>query len=181
MQAALGAVGVLAQAGDQQRLQLVARERLSVIVGDRLHHPAAHVNGGAVRRVIRLRPGMHGDGLRASLVGAQRRCLAARPRRVSCLAQFVGDQIDGQLLPRAHLARRRINLRGIGKQRLLASRSSTMPRVLDSSRSSKTQKHTSCNQRDRQPQRAAAADGPRRLPVPASANLIFNAIDLNSS
>ena len=36
-QAPLGAVGVLAQAGDQQRLQLIARQRLPVIVADRLH------------------------------------------------------------------------------------------------------------------------------------------------
>ena len=37
-QPALGAVGVFAQAGDQQRLQLIARQRLAVIVGDRLSH-----------------------------------------------------------------------------------------------------------------------------------------------
>jgi hypothetical protein len=38
-QAALGAVGVVAQAGDEQRLQFIAGKRLAVIVGDRLHHP----------------------------------------------------------------------------------------------------------------------------------------------
>ena len=39
-QAALGAVGVLAQAGDQQRFEFIAGERLAVIVGDRLHNTA---------------------------------------------------------------------------------------------------------------------------------------------
>ena len=37
-QAALGAVGVVAEAGDEQRLQLIAGQRLAVIVGDGLHH-----------------------------------------------------------------------------------------------------------------------------------------------
>jgi hypothetical protein len=35
-EAALGAVGVVAQAGDEQRLKLVAGERLAVVVGDGL-------------------------------------------------------------------------------------------------------------------------------------------------
>ena len=33
-QAALGAIGVVAEAGDQQRLELIAGERLAVVVGD---------------------------------------------------------------------------------------------------------------------------------------------------
>ena len=38
-QAALGAVGVVAEAGDEQRLQLIAGQRLAVIVGDRIAQP----------------------------------------------------------------------------------------------------------------------------------------------
>ncbi len=36
-QAALGAVGIVAEAGDEQRLQLIAGKRLAMIVGDRIH------------------------------------------------------------------------------------------------------------------------------------------------
>ena len=74
-QAALGAVGIVAQAGNQQRLQLIAGQRLAMIVGDRLHHAGADVDGRAVLRVIGLRAGAHGDGLHALLVGSQRRSL----------------------------------------------------------------------------------------------------------
>ena len=56
-QPAFGAVGVVAQAGNQQRLQLIARQRLAMVVGDRFHPPAADANGRAILRVIRLRPG----------------------------------------------------------------------------------------------------------------------------
>ena len=66
-QAALGAVGVVAQAGNQQRLQLIAGKPLAMIVGDRLHHASADVDRGRVRRVKGLRAGAHGDGLRALL------------------------------------------------------------------------------------------------------------------
>ena len=46
-QAALGAVGVVAQAGDEQRLELIAGQPLAMVVGDGLHHAAADANGGA--------------------------------------------------------------------------------------------------------------------------------------
>jgi len=47
-EAALGAVGVLAEAGDEQRLEFVAGERLALVVGDGLHNAATDVDGGAV-------------------------------------------------------------------------------------------------------------------------------------
>ena len=76
-QAALGAVGVLAEAGDEQRLELIAGKRLAMLVGDRIHYAVADVDGGAIGRVIRLRAGLHGDLLYAFAVGAQRRRLRA--------------------------------------------------------------------------------------------------------
>ena len=54
-QAALGAIGVFAEAGDQQRLQLIAGERLPMVVGDGVDHAVADVDGGASSGVIGLR------------------------------------------------------------------------------------------------------------------------------
>ena len=117
-QAALGAVGVVAQAGDQQRLQFIAGQRLAVIVGDRLHHAGADADGGAVLRVIGLRAGAHGDGLHAFGVGSQLRSLRGAIGGVAGLAQFIGDELDGELLSGTHLARRGIDLGGVGKDGL---------------------------------------------------------------
>ena len=63
-----------------------------MIVGDGVHHAAAHVNGGAVGRVIGLRAGAHGDLLHALAEGAQLRRLRGAIAGVAGLAQFVGDQ-----------------------------------------------------------------------------------------
>ena len=116
---ALGALRALAQAGNEQRLKLVARKRLSVLVADGVDHAVAHVDGGAIGRVIRLRAGPHGDLLRALAERAQQRWLRSTVAAVAGLAQLFCDQLDGELLPRPHLARGGENLRGVGKDRLL--------------------------------------------------------------
>ena len=55
--AALDAVSAGAQPGNEQRLELVAGQLLAVRIGNRIDHPVADMNGGAVGRVIGLRAG----------------------------------------------------------------------------------------------------------------------------
>ena len=121
-EAALGALRALAQAGDEQRLELVAGKLLAVRVGDRIHHAAADVDGGAVGRVIRLRAGLHRDLLHAFAVGSQLRSLRCAVTRVAGIAQLIGDPANGELLPGPHLARRGINLGCAGEDWLLQPR-----------------------------------------------------------
>ena len=52
-------------------------------------------------------------------VGAQRRRLRRAIGGVAGLAQFIGDQVDAELLPGPNLARRGKNLGRVGKERLL--------------------------------------------------------------
>src|SRR5580698_4862534 len=59
--APLGAVGVVAQAGDEQRLKFVAGKGLAMVVGNRSDNTRADMDGGAVLRVIGLRAGVNGD------------------------------------------------------------------------------------------------------------------------
>ena len=47
-QAALGAVGVFTEAGDELRLQFITGQRLAVIVGDGIDNAGAEVDGCAV-------------------------------------------------------------------------------------------------------------------------------------
>ena len=84
--AALDAVGVLAESGNQQRLKLIARKRLPVLVGDVVDHATADVDGSAIGRVIRLRAGPYGDLLRALAERAQQRWLRGAVAAVAGLA-----------------------------------------------------------------------------------------------
>ena len=118
-QAALGAVGIVAEAGDEQRLQLIAGQRLAMIVGDGFHHAGADADGCAVLRMIGLRTGAHGDGLRALRVGSQRRNLRGAIGGVAGFAQFIGDEADGELLSGTDLARRGIDFGRVGEDGLL--------------------------------------------------------------
>ena len=77
------------------------------------------MDGSAIGRVIRLRAGPHGDLLRALAERAQQRWLRSTVAAVAGLAQLFCDQLDGELLPRPHLARGGENLRGVGEDRLL--------------------------------------------------------------
>ncbi len=121
-QAAFGSVDVLAQSGYEHRFQLVTGQCLAVVVGDRFHLAAADMDVRGVRRVVRLRAGADGDGLRAFAIGAQLRKLRCAVGGVARIPQFVGDQADSEPLPRAHLARRGKDLCGVGKDGLAEPR-----------------------------------------------------------
>ena len=54
-EAALGAVGVFAEAGDEKGFEFVAGERLAVVVGDGVDDAVGDVDGGAVLGVVGLR------------------------------------------------------------------------------------------------------------------------------
>ncbi len=118
-QAALGAVRVFAQASDEQRLELVTPESLAAVVHDRIDHAIPGVNGCGIGRVVRLRAGVHRD--RQPRLGKSPHPRWARVAigGVAGLAQFIGDQALAQLLSQPHLAGRRIDLRGVGEERLL--------------------------------------------------------------
>ena len=90
-----------------------------MIVGNRVHNSRADTNHRAVLRVVRLRAGAHGDGLRAFLVGSHFRGLRGALDRVAGLAQLIRDEADCQLLSRAHLARSGIDFGCRGKDGLL--------------------------------------------------------------
>ena len=75
-QAALGAVGVFAEAGDEDGFELVAGEGLAVVVGDGIDNAAGDVDGCSVLGMVRLRAGIDADGSFVLAEGAHGRSLA---------------------------------------------------------------------------------------------------------
>jgi len=69
-EAALGAVFVFGQGGDELWLQLVGTEGGSVFGGDALNDAVAGVDGGAVGVVVALRAGLDEDVVAIELIGA---------------------------------------------------------------------------------------------------------------
>ena len=118
-EAALGAVGVFAEAGDQFGLELVAGQRLTAIVGNGIHLAILDLNGGAVLGVIGLRAGKDGDAVVARAVGAHGGIFLGTGEGVVRLAEFLGDQADGELLAGAHFARLGEDLGSVFEQGLL--------------------------------------------------------------
>ena len=93
-----------------------------MVVVDRGHRAVAHANRRRILRVVRLRARPYRDLLYVLSVGPQLRRLRRALRRVTGLAQVIGDEFDVQLLPRANLPWSRKNLGRVGKQRLLQPR-----------------------------------------------------------
>src|ERR1700758_5375559 len=112
-EAALGAVGVFAEAGDEDRFELIAGEGLALVVADGVDHTVADVNCGAILGMIGLRAGGDGNASVALAVGAHGRWLGSALSGVSCLAEFLGDEADWQFLVGTDFARFGVDLGGI--------------------------------------------------------------------
>ena len=98
-----------------------------------------------------------------------------RRRRVAGLAKLISDQVDGELLPGANLARRSIDFRGIGEDRLLE------PLVYDSLVFDVEDREDRRSRRAQETAQTPSAiqQNPaiqRRCPDAGLANLIFTAI-----
>src|ERR1700739_1895202 len=117
--AAFRAVRVFAQSCNQQRLQLVTRKRLPMVVSDRVDLTSARVNRGSIRRVVRLWSGVNGNRIRGLCKGAHLRRVRKPIDRITGRPQFCGDEMGAHFLSGTHFAGRCVDLCCIGKQGLL--------------------------------------------------------------
>src|SRR5580658_21699 len=118
-QAPFGAVRVIAEPGDELRLELVARKRLALCVDNGGDLAAADAEGCAIGSVMSPRTGLHGDGLDTFTESAKRRSLRGAFGCVAGLAQLTGEETDAEFLPGTDLTWGSVDFCGVGENRLL--------------------------------------------------------------
>ena len=115
---AFRAIFIFAQAGNQQRLELIAGQALPVVVADGLNDSAIDGDRCAILRMVRLRPRVHRNRTNALRIGPKFRAMRCTFVCITGFTQLVGDQANGKLLPRPNFPRRCINLGSVRKNRL---------------------------------------------------------------
>ncbi len=117
-EAALG-MALVGEAGDEERLQLISRELLSVVAGDLTDGAAGKVNGGAILRVVRRRAWMDGHSVVTWDIGAHGGGFALAIDGVASLLQLLLDLGGLDFLARADFRWRGVDAGGLREEGML--------------------------------------------------------------